>query len=154
VSRSGEITLEWADGEYTFRIGIGECKKLQERVDRGPYDVFERLSSRKFFIEEITETIRLGLVGGSSCRTAIGTPDDARIRKLIRDYVEERPWVEGQLLAARILDAALSGAPDELVPKPKAKESQPQSSPEESSPSPLSTDGGQSLDIAPAISMP
>lgn len=154
MSRHGDITLEWADGEYTFRLGIGEIRKLQERTDCGPYELFDRISTRKFKVDELRETVRLGLVGGGQCKAANGVPDDRRINRLIKDYVDERPIIPTMLLCAKILNAALAGSMDEPVPKSTAKESRPQSSKEESSPSPPSTDGGPSSVTDQPISTP
>lgn len=154
MARNAELTIEWADGEYKFRLGMGEIKKLQERTNRGPYNIFDRIQSREFKVEEIIETIRLGLIGGGTCVTSTGMPDDARVRHLIKDYVEERPIIMSMFLAARILDAALAGVPDEPVPKSKAKGKRSPTSQTGSSPSPTSTVGDQSSDTVHATSTP
>lgn len=63
-------------------------------------------------VDDIRETIRLGLIGGGMSQT------DAYI--LISQYVEERPWAENIGTAVEILAHAISGEPDDPVGKTQA----------------------------------
>jgi len=105
--RDASVTLTWADGDYTFRLGWGELETLQEAVDAGPWVVLERLANRQCRVGDILNVIRLGLIGGGL------TPVDAL--KLVREYVEKRPPAENLLHAYSILSTALHGSPEEPV---------------------------------------
>lgn len=157
MSRPGDTTFAWGDGEYTFRLGIREWEKLDERCGIGPEELFNRLRGDKWRVREIVEVHRLGLEGGRSVLTSGGTPDHVRINRLVRDYVEADLQFLGKvnkiggskLSALRIVDAALFGPADDQPPKSKAEASAPQSFQKDDSLSPRSTDGGQSSDIRP-----
>lgn len=108
MSRSASVTLEWADGEYPFRLAIGQIEELQEKTDCGPYFLLNRLLNGTWRVHDARETIRLGLIGGGM------TPADAL--KLVKRYVDDRPLLESVKPAAAILSAACIGAPDGEAP--------------------------------------
>lgn len=135
MNRDASITFDWADGTYTFRLLIDQIRALQEKRDSGPEEIWERLVSGKWRVEDIVETIRLGLIGG-------GLKPDAALT-LSRRYVEKRPPGENKLAAIVILAAAIYGVPDEPLKKETGAEPQePSRSPGESSASPQSTGPG------------
>lgn len=105
MSRDGSVTLPFVDGPKTFRLAWGELIKLQEACDAGPYVIYRRLMMGGWKLEDISNTIRLGLIGGGM------TPEKAL--NFVRDYVEARPPLESIPLAQGILGTALQGAPDE-----------------------------------------
>jgi hypothetical protein len=105
MSRDGSITLPFADGDKTFRLAWGQLVKLQEATDAGPFVVYRRLMAGGWKMEDISHTIRLGLIGGGM------TPEKALT--FVRDYVESRPPMESLALAQGILGTAIQGAPDE-----------------------------------------
>lgn len=105
MPRDARIDLDWADDTYSFRLGWSELEKLQEATDAGPYVVFGRLGDGTWRIEDISHTIRLGLIGGGM------TPADAL--KKVRAYVEDRPPMESILVARTVLGAGLLGSEDE-----------------------------------------
>lgn len=105
MSRSAKITLTFGDGDHDFALRWGELAELQERTDAGPYVVLQRLGSGAWRIEDLSNTVRLGLIGGGM------KPEDAL--KKVRFYVEHRPLMETVPLAYAVLQAALVGAPDE-----------------------------------------
>ena len=107
MSRDASVSLDFADGTYTFRLAWGELEELQEKCDAGPYVVLERLHNRSWRIKDISETIRLGLVGGGLKPTEALT--------LIRRYVTDRPPLENLTLSQAVLAAGLVGAPEEKV---------------------------------------
>lgn len=109
MSRDAAVTDDFGDGTYTFRLGWGELETLQESCDAGPYVVLDRLLTGRWHIEDIAETIRLGLIGGGA------TPAQALF--MVRTYVKARPPVENLALAQRVLGAAVVGAPEESVGK-------------------------------------
>lgn len=105
MSRDARIELDWADGTYAFRLGFGELVELQEKTDAGPYVVLHRLHSHQWKVQDISNVIRLGLIGGGMA------PTDALNK--VRAYVEARPPLENHTLAVAVLSAGLMGAPDE-----------------------------------------
>lgn len=152
MSRRGEIMIAWGDGEgpgdngeYQFRIGIGEWRKLDERFGLGPFELLRRLSTGQWKIDYPREIIRLGLQAGGSCLNGTSV-DDQRINRLVRDYSDGRPTLESVAVAARILEAALYEPADDAIPKSEAAESRPQVSQTADSPSPPSSVGAQPSD--------
>lgn len=134
MSRDGSIDLDFADGTYHFRLAWGELEKLQEACDAGPYVVLDRLLSGRWRVSDISETIRLGLIGGGM--------EPVKALKLVREYVQSRPPLENLVLAQRVLGAAVVGVPEEEVGKKSeaaSGEMTSQTSQMESSASPQST---------------
>lgn len=109
MSRSAEITLDWADGTYVFAMKWGQLIELQEKSDCGPYVILSRLIDHSWRVEDVSNVIRLGLIGG-------GMEPVVALKK-VRAYVENRPPLENVLTAQAILSAGLVGAPDEPVGK-------------------------------------
>lgn len=107
--RDGSVMLPFADGDYKFRLAWGQLGELQEKCNAGPYVILDRLLTMTARIEDIAETIRLGLIGGGA------SPFDAN--KLVSTYVKERPLGETIVLAQQILGVAVVGAPEEEVEK-------------------------------------
>lgn len=105
--RDATVTFDWADGTHSFRLAWGQLGELQEKCDAGPYVVLQRLHSGAWRIEDISNIIRLGLIGGKM--------EPAAALKLVRAYVEARPPMENLVPAQVILSAALMGAPEEAV---------------------------------------
>lgn len=107
MARDARIELDWADGTYAFRLAWGHLAELQEKTNAGPYVVLNRLHDGSWRVEDISNVIRLGLIGGGL------KPADAL--RLTRAYVEARPPLENAPVAMSILMAALMGAPEEKV---------------------------------------
>lgn len=133
VVRRAQVTLDWADDRYTFRLPVEQLEELQELCDAGPAWIRARLATGQWRRKDISETIRLGLIGGGM------KPTDAR--KLVARYVDARPLEENTLVAQAILAAVLVGVPDEAIKKAEGEESEHRSrpSPTESSDLPTSS---------------
>ncbi len=116
MSRDASVTLDWADGSYHFRLAWGELAKLQEACDAGPFVILERLNSGTCRVEDISNVIRLGLIGGGM--------EPVPALKKVRDYVEGRPPAESRLTAYAILSAGCYGAPEEEIEKKSEAPSQ------------------------------
>lgn len=99
------VTLTWAGGEHEFALNIELMRALQDKCDAGPAWILARLSSKQWHVDDVIETIRLGLEGG-------GLPKD-EARKLVRKHVEDRPLTESVLTATGILMAALYGGEED-----------------------------------------
>lgn len=112
MSRNARTELDWADGTFSFALRWGELAELQEKCDAGPYRVLDRLQGGDWRIEDISNVIRLGLIGGGML------PADAL--KKVRFYVEDRPPMENLFVAIGVLTASIIGAPDEPLGEPDA----------------------------------
>jgi hypothetical protein len=131
------IVLEWADGEYLFRLPAGQIAELQTKCGTGIGKIYSRLWSGRvlnrdgsvsfnpleaaFQYEDIVETIRLGLIGGGKGMVN-DTPvevNPAKAMQLIRNYVHPRPLLENWQVAAAILSAFVQGYTDPDANKKK-----------------------------------
>lgn len=102
----------FGDDEYDFRLGWGEIVELQEKLGCGPHFLLNRLQTGEWLVQDISQIIRLGLIGG-------GLEPVAAVR-LVKRYVEERPPLENHHLAFVVLTAGLMGSSEEPVGEPKA----------------------------------
>ena len=144
MAAHGSVTLAWADGEHTFNISkIGQSLELQDKCGAGIGTVMHRLLTGTFFVNDFRETIRLGLIGGGM--------DPVKAAKLVKRYVDERPWKESVLVATAIISAAMVGVPDEVVGKKDAADRTKTEATVASS-DPLSTASARPSDSPPARS--
>ncbi len=121
-NRNGRIELDFADGTYGFRLAIGELEELQEKTGVGPYVLLKRLLTQEWLIDDVRQTIRLGLIGGGV--------DPIPAKKLVERYVDQRSdWMTNAMLAQAIVSAALVGAPEEAPGKDSAPEAETEASP-------------------------
>jgi hypothetical protein len=139
VSRDASLTIPWADGDYAFRLAIGQLRELQEKCDAGPMVIWQRLRDGSWRTDDISSVLRLGLIGGGA--------DPVKALKLVRSYVEEPgAYLANAPVAMMIVWKAIAGAPDEdeTAQKKSAKpqEDRPPSSPTASSASPTSMELG------------
>ncbi|CAN7598823.1 gene transfer agent family protein [Bosea sp. LjRoot237] len=135
-NRNGRIELDFADGTYGFRLAIGELEELQEKTGVGPYTLLRRLLANDWRVEDVTHTIRLGLIG-DGCK-----PTDAL--NLVRRYIEQRSeWLHNAMLAQAIVSAALVGAPEEVPGKDSASEDETGASNFQTDASPSASSTGQ-----------
>ncbi len=102
MSRHGAVELDWADGTHTFRLALREIEELEEKRDASLFTLAARLSPqvRSPRLLDITETLRLGLIGGGA------KPVDALA--LVRRYVEERPLDDSRDVAYAVAMAGLA----------------------------------------------
>lgn len=126
MSRSARVHLTLWDGEYDFQLRLGELQKLQEACDAGPMHIRRRLLSDEWKIEDVRETLRLGLIGA-------GMKQDEALT-LIRRHVDPPHLAENTLNAVLVVSAAVIGVEDERLGEQPAGEGDRQSA--ESSPSP------------------
>jgi hypothetical protein len=136
MSRTAITEFDWADGRYRFRLAFDQWIELQEKTDCGPFVLLQRLQRGDWKIQDIAESIRIGLIGGGQ------TPDKART--LVERYVKARPPLESHHAALAIVLAGVIGAPDGEEPgksdAAKAQDEADQNAPMESSPLPPSTE--------------
>lgn len=137
MSRDASVTLDFGDGTYVFRLGIGQWRELQEKTGVGPMRLYQRVSGDAWEIDDIPQTIRVGLIGGGM--------EPVKAMKLAKTYAEDRPPLENILRAQAILLAGLAGAPAEDAPAEKKSEAPTDGnpSPTDASASPTSTDSAE-----------
>lgn len=104
------LTKYWADGRHTFRLRVGEIRALEARTKMGLQFLYLKIEQANGTFDEVTETIRLFLIGGGEA------PETAE--RLVDDYVIRPSRYSAAVeLAAEILAAHLQGAPEEELPK-------------------------------------
>ena len=107
---NGEVELEWADGTHKFNIAkISQIFELEEKCGCGISEVFNRIRDSRWKLNDIRETIRLGLIGAGT--------EPMKALVLVQRYVDDRPLVESVQFALVILMAALVGVPGDEVGK-------------------------------------
>lgn len=166
MSRSGEITLQWGDEERTFRLAIGDWRKVQEKCDAGPAEILARLAPvfaarqaglsfdqivaagylGRWRVDDVREPLYRGLIGGGMEPTLAG--------KLIRELVDERPLLEPLVVAYEVVLASIVGAEDEPLGEAGGEAATAAVSPEASSLSPTTTEPAGPSASAPATSTP
>lgn len=115
MSRHGAIELDWADGTFTFRLGLSEIEELERKRDLGIFTIVSRLSPqvRDCRLSDISEVLRLGLIGGGL------SPVEALAK--VRRYVDERPIDENRDVAYAIGLAALTRVHTKELEKPSGE---------------------------------
>lgn len=138
MSRNGDIELPWPDQERTFRLGIGELRALQEKCNKGPMEILADLQSGRWRVDDIIQPIRLGLVGGGmKLHDAV---------QLIDAEIQPGRLGECAIIAVAILQAAITGPPDEQIKLPKGAKPGKTEAAADASTSKPSTRKGRSLD--------
>lgn len=99
---NGDVELDWADGKHKFNVAkFEQALELEEKCNAGLHEIFERVTARRWRVTDLLETIRIGLIGGGA--------EPPRALKLVRRYVEGRPWAESVPVVRIILLAAIVG---------------------------------------------
>ena len=97
------VYADFAGRPVKFELRIGEIGELERRCNAGIGEILVRLAAHRFYAADVVEPIRLGLVGGGE--------GQAGAEALMRYNVHGRPLAENIGLAARIVEAAVSGVP-------------------------------------------
>lgn len=122
MSSDGSVTQAWGDGDHTFRLRIGELRELEEKRNAGAFEIYQRLATGAWRVDDVTETLRLGLIGGGmATHLALG---------YVAKYVKPTTFLMNVVVARLVLMAALFGDPEDLVgKKPEAPEPSSQDAP-------------------------
>lgn len=107
-----EVTLEFGDGEYLFKLPLKMIAELQDKCGAGIGAIYRRVLTGDYRGEDLVETVRCGLVGGGL--TGI------EARKLIERYCDVWPLEVWHQHASAILVACVQGYAGDASPK-KAK---------------------------------
>jgi hypothetical protein len=124
MSADGSITLVWGDGENRFRYGIGQWRELQEKVNGrrtamglapiGPMTLLQDVRTGNAWPDDIRDILRIGLNGG-------GLNVAQSHRKLVNHFDATPPYAHN-LVAFKVLEAGLIGAPDDEIELKKKTE--------------------------------
>lgn len=119
------VTLTWLGGEHDFALRIGELRALQDRCEAGPEEVFNRLRAGSWRVNDITETLRLGLIGGGMSRVDAG--------KVVSEIIEDKAIANFKITAIAIMANSLLGVGDDPVGEPVGEASPPENGSSQSS---------------------
>jgi hypothetical protein len=117
---SAERELTWGDGPHVFKLGIKQIGELQKNCNAGLGAIVSRVFSGGYYVEDIAETIRLGLIGGGMA------PIEAR--RMVDAYVDGCPIARAGdpannlMTAQAILDAAVFGVEEVKFADDKKKD--------------------------------
>lgn len=96
-----EVSIDWADGTYLFRLTVPCTIELEQKCDAPFTVIHNRLATNAYKILDVRETVRLGLIGGGMA--------PPKALDLVRKYVDERPIAENSSVARAILLGLLFG---------------------------------------------
>jgi hypothetical protein len=139
VTPTTALQLEFADGEYLFDLKLPQLLELQEKCGNvGALRIRARVLAGRYlfdgstvgvpaegeaFVEDLFETIRLGLIGGgrglvNGVEVAVNSMTAI---KLVERYCHPAPLREAWTLAAAILAARFEGYTPPEPAKKKAR---------------------------------
>lgn len=119
------IDLAFADGTYTFALGLAQIHELQTKCKIGIGGLYARVLQGRltedvtighpayaaYHLEDLVETVRQGLIGGG-----VGMADGKEVKvgalranELVERYLLPMPLTEQWELAAAILFAKIEG---------------------------------------------
>ncbi|NTI22375.1 gene transfer agent family protein [Rhizobium rhizogenes] len=99
--------IPWEGGEHPFKLGIGELRALQSATGVGPLFLMGRIVGSQWFVDDIIDTVRLGLIGGGM------KPEDAK-KLTDRVFTDNTPALyKHVLLATKVLRDSVMGEPDD-----------------------------------------
>lgn len=94
------LKLTWAGGEHYFLLNISHLRALQDICDAGPDEIASRLAQKKWRVDDVIATMRLGLEGGGL--------DKNKALKLVTQHVEDN-LSSCVILALLIIQHAIYG---------------------------------------------
>lgn len=114
MSADGSVEIEWAGDLRKFRLPIENLVALQDACGgAGCSEILARLETSRWGVQDVRETIRLGLLGGKT--------DGKIARRLVDENVVDGKIFESLLIARAVLAAAIYGRADDPVGKPKVE---------------------------------
>jgi Phage tail tube protein, GTA-gp10 len=103
-----KVTAFFGDGKHDFKLTVPMINELERTTGTGIGGLCKRLFNSDFKLHEITEVIRLGLIGAGE------NPETANA--LVKNYLTDQPLGSAYPLAVSILEALMFGV-DPLTTK-------------------------------------
>lgn len=118
MNYKGEVTAPWGDGEHLFKLSVAGLLELEEKTKSPFAVVFSRVSGGGYGVADISETIRLGLIGGGK------TPIEAKtlVDRYLLPLSESAPVARLILLGVMFGFEASPPGKAEAAPMATAKE--------------------------------
>lgn len=91
----------FGDGEHSFALTMPMVRELEQKAGVGIGALYQRLMSAQFFMGDLVEIVRLGLIGAGM--------SPAKAQHLVETYAVDRPVMEITPLALDIIEARWSG---------------------------------------------
>lgn len=113
----GTRRIVWQGGEHDFCLAkIGDILSLESTCDSGIMAIMRRLETDSWKLNDVRETVRLGLIGGGM------SEKDALQAVKVHVDANPRGLAPSVVLAHTILAAVIIGVPDDPVGKTGAPE--------------------------------
>ena len=106
MSANGTVTIVWANGEDQFCLAkVGYILDLETKCGAPIGVLYQRLGNGSFGLNDVRETIRLGLMGG-------GMPPD-KAMAAVKHHVDsnENGLAPSVLVAFEVIKAVMFGSP-------------------------------------------
>lgn len=113
------VRISWPGGEHLFALPLGRLRALQTSCNAGPEELFNRLRSGAWRIDDLIEILRHGLIGGGM--------DDAEAGPMVVRLMEVHAPVEFKMAAYMVLSHGILGPEDDSAGKPKGRPPAPES---------------------------
>lgn len=139
MARDGKVEVLFGGDVRLFRLGIDELLAVEDACKSAVADIRSRLALKRWWISDVREPLRLGLLGGGM--------EPEKVRKLIDEHVAPGRIERHAMTALIVVNAALLGEDleDEADPKAEDAGAAPES-PQGGSLPASSSDGAPSLD--------
>ncbi|ETX26599.1 gene transfer agent family protein [Roseivivax isoporae] len=97
-----EVYADWAGRERLFRLDFGRVMEIEEACGKEAIGaIYLRLSSGKFFANEVYQIIRIALIGGGE--------NKVEAKHLMERHFDRTTYMENAALAGDILIALMTG---------------------------------------------
>jgi hypothetical protein len=95
------IILYWAGQERPFALPMARLLDLEQATETAFATVYLRLATCGFFVKDVSETIRLGLIGGGA------KPEEAH--SLVRKHLEWGDLIDHAQIAQQVVAHVMTG---------------------------------------------
>ena len=99
--------LVWVGGEHAFALDIGALRALQTACDAGPQQILARIAGGTWRVDDLMQTIRLGLIGGGM--------EQKEAARLVETAFKSHPLLTFRPTAQSVLVLALMGDPEDRL---------------------------------------
>lgn len=97
--------IVWPGGEHEFLLDIGALRAIEDRCKAGVSVVYERLLGGEWYIDDIIQPLRLGLIGGGLT--------DRQAKALIESSYDVANYYALAIPAAAVLGHFITWSTDE-----------------------------------------